>query len=230
MSIIRGKFMGAARDTRPFILYGHHWRILPQFPQLAARNELEIDREKGQDCHGVLNDVTPRETAVFVYDNFKIVGENVPETPETLCVLTANKSVQALITPKFRSKAVQTTITSTEKALTPLKPSKISTSTSPFKSETIINSSPSMSGLSKITRNMSDEAAQSDSDNSLYVPSTSTTSCSPVHSLQVKSSSDCSEFIEEDKRWKAKETMLNVIKKIEKSLDYTLVFQASVTI
>ncbi|GBP11209.1 hypothetical protein EVAR_6030_1 [Eumeta japonica] len=34
----------------------------------GAQNELEIDREKGQDCHGVLNDVTPRETAVFVYD------------------------------------------------------------------------------------------------------------------------------------------------------------------
>ncbi|GBP61688.1 hypothetical protein EVAR_43626_1 [Eumeta japonica] len=139
----------------------------------------------------------------------QIVGENVPETPETLFVLTANKSVQALITPKFRSKAVQTTITSTEKALSPLKPSKISTSTSLFKSETIINSSPSVSGLSKITRNMSDETAQSDSYNSLYVPSTSTTSCSPVHSLQVKSSSDCSEFIEEDKKVEAKETMLN---------------------
>ncbi|GBP88514.1 hypothetical protein EVAR_64958_1 [Eumeta japonica] len=154
--------------------------------------------------------------------NTSSVGENVPETPETLCVLTANKSVQALITAKFRSKAVQTTITSTEKALSPLKPSKVSTSTSPFKSETIINLSPSMSGLSKITRNMSDEAAQSDSDNSLFVPSTSTTSCSPVHSLQVKSSSDCSEFIEEDKKVEAKETMLNgtglLIKKLRDNL------------
>nr|XP_026499594.1 uncharacterized protein LOC113403311 [Vanessa tameamea] len=83
--------------------------------------------------------------------DFKIVGENVPET---LYELTANKSVQALITHKFRSKAVQTTIKSTEKALSPLKLPTISTSTSPFKWETIINSSPSMSGPSKTTRNV----------------------------------------------------------------------------
>ncbi|XP_057661500.1 uncharacterized protein LOC130897031 [Diorhabda carinulata] len=148
--------------------------------------------------------------------DFKLVGENVPETHETLCELTANKSVQSLITHKFRSKPIQTTIKSTENALSQLKPPKISTSTSPFKSETIINSSPSMSGLSKTTRNMSNEAEQSDSDISLYVLSTSTTSCSPVHSMKVESSYDCSEFIEEDEKVETKEAIWNVIEKIEK--------------
>ncbi|XP_047527061.1 uncharacterized protein LOC125064183 [Vanessa atalanta] len=130
--------------------------------------------------------------------NTSSVAENVPET---LCELTANKSVQALITHKFRSKAVQTTNKSTEKALSPLKPPTISTSTSPFKWETIINPSPSMSGPSKTTRNMSNEVEQSDSDISLYVLSTSTTSCY-MYYLHLPP--------------EAKETILNMIKKIEK--------------
>lgn len=152
-------------------------------------------------------------TYCVYFSDSQIVGENVPET---LCKLTADKSVQALITHKFRSKAVQTKIKSAEKALSPLKPSQIFISTSPFKSETIINSSPSVSGLSKITKSIFIELEHSDSDISLYKPSASTTSCSSVQSLQVKSSSEGSEFIEEDRKLEAKETILNMVKKIEK--------------
>ncbi|XP_047997647.1 uncharacterized protein LOC125235212 [Leguminivora glycinivorella] len=147
--------------------------------------------------------------------DFQIVGENVPETPETLCQLTTDKSVQALITHKFRSKAVQAKVKSTEKGLSPLKPPQISTSTSPFKLKTTINSSPSVSGLRKSTRNISIESEQSHSDVSLYAPSASSASCLSMHSLQVKSSSDCSEFIKEDKKIEVKEAILSMMKKIE---------------
>ena len=48
---------------------------------------------------------------------FQIVGENVPET---LCGLTADKSVQVFIAHKFKSKAVQTTGILHERPLSPI--------------------------------------------------------------------------------------------------------------
>ncbi|KAL4718237.1 hypothetical protein ACJJTC_018236 [Scirpophaga incertulas] len=124
--------------------------------------------------------------------DFQIVGENVPET---LCELTADKSVQALITHRFRNINLHIPIQIRDH----------------YKFMTFC-----VSWLSKITKSIFKESERSDSDISLYEPSASTTSCSPVHSLQVKSSSDCSEFIEEDKRLRAKETIMNMIEKIEK--------------
>ncbi|RVE52514.1 hypothetical protein evm_002908 [Chilo suppressalis] len=56
---------------------------------------------------------------------------------------------------------------------------------------------------------------QSDSDISLYtpsVPSVSTNTSSPsAHALRVKSSSDCSDFIAEDRKIEAAETLLRTI-------------------
>lgn len=72
--------------------------------------------------------------------------------------------------------------------------------------------------LKKITRNIPIPEEQSDSDISLYTPSvpSSNTSSPSVHALQVKSSSDCSDFIAEDRKIEAAETLLRTISKIEK--------------
>lgn len=133
---------------------------------------------------------------------------------------TADKSVQVIITHKYRSKVTQTNVKTIDQAISPLKPSITSSATSPFKITICKKSRISSSTLNKITRNISIPEEQSDSDISLYtpsVPSVSTNISSPsVHSLQVKSSSDCSELIAEDRKIEAAETLLRTISKIEK--------------
>lgn len=138
--------------------------------------------------------------------------------PEIVCKQKANKSVQAFVTHKFRSKAVQARVKLTDKAISPLKPTFISCSTSPLKAGTIVKSSPSVSGLQKIRRQILIEEEHSDSDISLNAPSVGTNSSSPSgHSMQAESSSDCSELIAEDRKLEANETIFNTIAKIEKS-------------
>lgn len=139
---------------------------------------------------------------------------DVKNVQEILCEQTADKSVQAFITHKFRSKAVQTKVQFIDQSLSPLKVSLTCSSTSPFKSEPIIKSRPSVSGLSNITKSILIQEEHSDSDISLYVPSIATKSSSL--SMQSSLSSDCSELLEEDKKLKATEMLLNTIKKIEK--------------
>ncbi|GBP29097.1 hypothetical protein EVAR_17631_1 [Eumeta japonica] len=107
---------------------------------------------------------------------FQTVGQN---EPEIIFKQKVDKAVQAFVTHSFRSKAVQTRIKTVDQALSPLKPSTISSSTSPFKATTIKKSSPSISNLIKITRNILIEEEHSDSDISLYTPSVAT--CSRFH-------------------------------------------------
>lgn len=125
-----------------------------------------------------------------------------------------NRSVQVFITHTFRSKAVQTNMKTIDRSLSPLKPSIMSSATSPFKTETIKKLCPSVSNLSKVTRNILIEEEHSDRD--IHLPLVATSSSSPsVHSLQVKSSSDSSELIAEDRKLEAGKMLLNTIKKIE---------------
>ncbi|KAF9791773.1 hypothetical protein SFRURICE_020172 [Spodoptera frugiperda] len=146
--------------------------------------------------------------------DFQTVEQN---EPEVTCEHKVEKSVQACITQKFRSKAVQINIKTKDQASSPLKPSIISSSTSPFKAEIIKKTYPSVSNLNKVTRTVLNKEEHSDSDISLYTPSVATHSCSSsVQSLQVQSSSDCSELIAEDRRLEVDKTLLHTIGKIEK--------------
>ncbi|XP_045452400.1 uncharacterized protein LOC123661489 [Melitaea cinxia] len=135
---------------------------------------------------------------------------------EPLCEQKVNKSVQVFLTHKFRSKASQTKIKTVNQALSPWKPSVTSSFTSPFKTEIIKKSCPSVSNLRKITKKILIEEEHSDSDVSLYIPCEATYSRSPsIHSLQVKSSSD-SELIAEERKLEADVMLVNTLKKIEK--------------
>ncbi|GBP23654.1 hypothetical protein EVAR_80271_1 [Eumeta japonica] len=141
-----------------------------------------------------------------IISNCKLGEENVQEVISK----TSDKFVQALITHKFRSKAVQAGPKYKDQALSPLKPSLVSSFTSPFKVKTFKKSRPSEMG--KITRNIFTEDEPSDGEISLY--SGDIRSHSPVHSLQTKSSSDCSEILEDyKKQQQATETLSNTLKR-----------------
>ena len=131
---------------------------------------------------------------------------------------TAEKSIQALLTPyKFRSKAIQASVKSVDKGVSPLKSSLTSISTSPFKVDFYsIKSMPTGSGVSKISRKILMEEELSDSDLSLHTPPVTHPESSPsTHSLQIKSTTDCSEIDEEKQKQKSVETVQNTIKKIK---------------
>ncbi|KAF9417153.1 hypothetical protein HW555_005664, partial [Spodoptera exigua] len=78
-----------------------------------------------------------------------------------------DKSMQAFMTPKFRSKAIQSKKKPLNHSSSPLKPSKTSSSTSPFKIKTIKKIRTSVSNINKVTRNILIEEEQSDND--IYV-------------------------------------------------------------
>ncbi|KAF9405865.1 hypothetical protein HW555_013570, partial [Spodoptera exigua] len=111
------------------------------------------------------------------------------------------KSMQASMTPKFRSKDIQSKIKALNQASSPLKPSITSI-------KTIKKICTSESNINKVTRNILTEEEQSDND--IYVaPVASCSSSSSVHSLQLKSSFACSELVAAEK------ALINTIKKIE---------------
>ncbi|GBP44064.1 hypothetical protein EVAR_77947_1 [Eumeta japonica] len=96
-----------------------------------------------------------------IISNCKLGEENVQEVISK----TSDKFVQALITHKFRSKAVQAGPKYKDQALSPLKPSLVSSFTSPFKVKTFKKSRPSEMG--KITRNIFTEDEPSDGEISI---------------------------------------------------------------
>lgn len=150
---------------------------------------------------------------MYFFAGFQTIEEI---TPKVINKPTADKCIQVNITHKYRSKAIQTHVKTIDQGISTLKPSITSSSTSPFKVTTYKKSRPSSSTIKKITRNILIPEEQSDSDISL-VPSVSTNTSSPsVHALQVKSSSDCSDFLAEDRKIEAAETLLRAISKIEK--------------
>ncbi|XP_047034147.1 uncharacterized protein LOC124640422 [Helicoverpa zea] len=109
---------------------------------------------------------------------------------------TVDKSIQVYMTYKFRSKAIQTKANLVNQMTSPLKPSRQSVSTSPFKIKSNIAAKPSISNVQKLLK----KHEESDSDIS-YTPSVTHRDTSPsTISLQMKSTSDCSELIEEDKK------------------------------
>lgn len=82
---------------------------------------------------------------------FQTIEEN---TPNMIYKPTADKSIQVIFTHKYRSKAIQTHVKTIDQAISPLKPSMTSSTTSPFKVTTCKKSRPSSCMLKKITRNM----------------------------------------------------------------------------
>ncbi|GBP20347.1 hypothetical protein EVAR_10612_1 [Eumeta japonica] len=104
-------------------------------------------------CRGFITDERPRTNI-----DCKLGEENVQEVISK----TSDKFVQALITHKFRSKAVQAGPKYKDQALSPLKPSLVSSFTSPFKVKTFKKSRPSEMG--KITRNIFTEDEPSDGE------------------------------------------------------------------
>ncbi|XP_041969402.1 uncharacterized protein LOC121726227 isoform X2 [Aricia agestis] len=118
-----------------------------------------------------------------------ISQENAPKT--------ADKSIQVNIKHKFRSKATQTKPNTVNDMTSPLKPFRRSVSTSPFKVKNKITAEPSMSNVQKLLR----IKEESDSDTSCYSPSVTQRDSSPsAIFLQMESTSDCRELIEEDKK------------------------------
>ncbi|KAF9798468.1 hypothetical protein SFRURICE_012496 [Spodoptera frugiperda] len=161
------------------------------------------------ECLNELEKFSSLEDTPQTSSDFQTVEQN---EPEVTCEHKVEKSVQACITQKFRNQ-----YQNKRPGISPLKPSIISSSTSPFKAEIIKKTYPSVSNLSKVTRTVLNKEEHSDSDISLYTPSVATHSCSSsVQSLQVQSSSDCSELIAEDRRLEVDKTLLHTIGKIEK--------------
>ncbi|GBO98772.1 hypothetical protein EVAR_254_1 [Eumeta japonica] len=124
-----------------------------------------------------------------------------------------NKSIQVYITNKFRSKAVQTEINSVDQMTSPLKPFCRSAFTSPFK---IKSTKPSISTIQKCTKKLIGFQDDSDSDIS-YTPSVAHSESPSVTSLKIKSSSDCSELIEDDKKQEASRILAYTLQKIKKN-------------
>lgn len=158
----------------------------------------------------------------FLHQCNKIVNlfSVLPQEEECLQGLrTADKSVQVLITHKYRSKATQCSIKIMDQAVSPFKSSHKSVSTSPFQAKYSMTSSrPSGSSISKVSKKIFMEEERSDSDVSLYTPSVTRTESSPsTHSLQVKSSSECSELVEEKQKQKATDSIQSTINKIMKN-------------
>ncbi|XP_050675500.1 uncharacterized protein LOC126972657 [Leptidea sinapis] len=123
-----------------------------------------------------------------------------------------NKSIQVYITNKFRSKAVQTEIKSVDQMTSPSKPFCRSAFTSPFK---ITSTKPSISTIQKCSKKIGFQA-DSDSDIS-YTPSVAHSESPSVTSLKIKSSSDCSELIEDDKKQEASRILAYTLQKIKKN-------------
>ncbi|GBP50111.1 hypothetical protein EVAR_17372_1 [Eumeta japonica] len=124
---------------------------------------------------------------------------------------SADKATQVLITYKYRSKAIQTEVNLVNQMTSPLKPFNQSVSTSPFKIKSCITAKPSTSMIQKYSRKLFTIEEESDSDISFAPSSTHRESSPSTISQQMKSTSDCSELIEEDKKQEA-----------SKILEYTL--------
>lgn len=123
----------------------------------------------------------------------------------------ANKSIQVYITNKFRSKAVQTEVNSVDQMTSPLRPFCQSAFTSPFKKiKRSKTAKPSTSALQKCNKKLITLQADSDSDIS-FKPSVAH---SESPSLKMKSSSDCSELIEDDKKQEALRILGYTLQKI----------------
>lgn len=127
------------------------------------------------------------------------------------------KSIQVHIQKPYRSKANQTKISSVDQMTSPIKPSLHSVATSPFKikhcSVNSNSSRPSVNCLGKIVKKIE----QSDSDTS-YTPSvTHTESSVSVKSLQMESTSDCSEMIDDDKMKEDLNALECTLKRIQKT-------------
>ena len=82
----------------------------------------------------------------------------------------------------------------------PLKPFHRSVSTSPFKINSCMPAKPSTSNLQNLSRKLFTIQDESDSDVSSTNSMTHRESSTSTASLQMKSTSDCSELIEEDKK------------------------------
>ncbi|GBO98519.1 hypothetical protein EVAR_111_1 [Eumeta japonica] len=130
---------------------------------------------------------------------------------------SADKATQVLITYKFRSKAIQTEVNLVNQMTSPLKPFNQSVSTSRFKIKSCITAKPSTSMIQKYSRKLFTIEEESDSDIS-FAPSITHRESSPsTISQQMKSTSDCSELIEEDKKQEASKILEYTMLKITKN-------------
>ena len=136
-----------------------------------------------------------------------VMQENIAQDAPKM----ANKSIQVYMTNKFRSKAVQTEINSVDQMTSPLRPFCQSAFTSPFKITSSKTVKPST--LQKCTKKLIAIQADSDSDVS-YTPSVVHSESPSLTSLKMKSSSDCSELIADDKIQEATKIMAFTCQKI----------------
>ncbi|GBP65775.1 hypothetical protein EVAR_30833_1 [Eumeta japonica] len=130
---------------------------------------------------------------------------------------SADKATQVLITYKYRSKAIQTEVNLVNQMTSPLKPFNQSVSTSPFKIKSCITAKPSTSMIQKYSRKLFTIEEESDSDISFAPSSTHRESSPSTISQQMKSTSDCSELIEEDKKQEASKILEYTLLKITKN-------------
>lgn len=154
-------------------------------------------------CQPIENSCCDKCFFIFFYFTvLHTIEENLQEVPKT-----AEKSIQVHMTHKFRSKAIQAEIKLESQMTSPLKLNLQSVSTSPFKVESCVT---------KASRKICSIEDKYDSDIS-YTPSVSHRESSPsIKSLQMICTSDCSEFIEEDKKQEASKilecTLIKIIK------------------
>ncbi|KAL4705406.1 hypothetical protein ACJJTC_002429 [Scirpophaga incertulas] len=118
---------------------------------------------------------------------------------------TANKSIQVYIIHKFRSKAAPTVVNIIKQMTSPLKPDRQSVSTSPFKIKRCTSQiKQTTSNIYKSSRKIFVSENHSEFifilSDILYTPSITHGELSPTISVQTKSSSDCTELIQDDKQ------------------------------
>ncbi|GBP23095.1 hypothetical protein EVAR_13115_1 [Eumeta japonica] len=142
---------------------------------------------------------------------------------------SADKATQVLITYKYRSKAIQTEVNLVNQMTSPLKPFNQSVSTSPFKIKSCITAKPSTSMIQKYSRKLFTIEEESDSDISFAPSSTHRESSPSTISQQMKSTSDCSELIEEDKKQEASKILEYTLLKITKNPRFYIGYGGRIT-
>ncbi|GBP08871.1 hypothetical protein EVAR_78267_1 [Eumeta japonica] len=191
------------------IVNGMHVSTVP--PEIAQLNDYEnilIQRSKAFQVVVTMNPVANKRLPSRQMVKKQIV-EEVPQLPPRML----DKAIQKHICKSFRSKANQTKVNLVNKMTSPLKPCLHSVSTSPFKIKHDVNSNPSRPSINVLSKIIK-QIERSDSDTS-YTPSDEPSSS--TKSLQMESTSDCSEMLEDDKRRDDLNALECTLKKIKKS-------------
>ncbi|XP_037872296.1 uncharacterized protein LOC119629683 [Bombyx mori] len=192
----------ANTKERPYIVKKQRLALIEEF-------EKSLEKKSITNKHLELGEAS--SSSSVLHDNKE---ENLTEN---IASRTADKSIQVFITHKFRSKAVQTENKLKNQMTSPLKPHTHSVSTSPFKVIRGNFTSPWTSKLHKPSRQIYPPEDQSDSDTSFTSSVMHRESSTSTVSLQMKSISDCSEMIQDDKKQEESKILQCTLFKITKS-------------